>query len=489
MVKLKRFRRTFEGIPVSDERFLELQGEIHRLKKELHSKDEQQKLLLVKVHRAQETAKKNLRTGVEQGLHTLRDRNAVMGFLLQQNHAEERIHELELRLRECHKDTQRYLEFSRKSKAEAESLKKKLDASVRASRRERAPAPLDVSRRHEKMVNKLKAQILRLKEENKELRIRAPDGHVPDDSRDPTSARLEVVSVVVPNAPHNKVRKAPRHRQQEIEKNRVTQSLVSGGFGRANEQQSTSSATGRLLQEASEVQVERDSQELLQVTAQLMKTSEDLDRLKKKYERTSEELHQLKINHSKCLKKLQDTYSELTQERKVRQELEVEKKNISGELAAAQHLKSNLQQLRQQNLQLENENAELLNAALNVPRTNFAEIKGLREQLVEELKQRNLAVSNAAKLTTQLEECKRDLARLAVVEANWQYLKTELEAANKSVTTGNLKVAELETAKKLLQKQRLRLSKVSNLREWLSKNISNHLADRPFSSVEAARPE
>lgn len=40
----------------------------------------------------------------------------------------------------------------------------------------------------------------------------------------------------------------------------------------------------------------------------------------------------------------------------------------------------------------------------------------------------------------QLEDCKRDLARLAVVEANWQYLKTELEVANKSVATGKLQV-------------------------------------------------
>lgn len=61
--------------------------------------------------------------------------------------------------------------------------------------------------------------------------------------------------------------------------------------------------------------------------------------------------------------------------------------------------------------QLENENAELLNAALNVPRTNFAEIKSLREQLVEELKQRNLAVANVTKLTTQVNICGIDRSR------------------------------------------------------------------------------
>lgn len=67
------------------------------------------------------------------------------------------------------------------------------------------------------------------------------------------------------------------------------------------------------LQELPEVHFVEEAPASIQVTAQLMKTSEDLERMKKKYDRTCEELHQLKLNHSKCLQKLQDTYSELNQ--------------------------------------------------------------------------------------------------------------------------------------------------------------------------------
>ncbi|BBN03314.1 hypothetical protein Mp_2g22530 [Marchantia polymorpha subsp. ruderalis] len=391
VVKLKRFRPAFERGTVSEHQFLELQAETHRLKKEIANRDDQHKMLVVKLHRAQEAAKKNLRATVEQALVVSKDKNAVMAMFLQQNNAEEKIQELELKLREGHRDAKKYLEHSRESKAEAESLRKRLEGTVRASRRTRPPTPLDVSRRYEKMVKKLKMQLMILQEENKELRNRTIDQLTdgPDCSKSPSDARLEIVSHVV-RPTSSQTKRSGRHKQQDDQNDHMAEAGTNG-------------ACIAVMQSPP--------------------------------------------------KKLQDTYSELNQERKLRLELEIEKKQISGELIAAEHLRSNLQQLRHQNLQLENENAELLNAALNVPRTNFAEIKSLREQLVEELKQRNLAVANVTKLTTQLEDCKRDLARLAVVEANWQYLKTELEVANKSVATGKLQMAELQVAHKLLQKK------------------------------------
>ncbi|BFI08508.1 hypothetical protein MPTK1_2g22530 [Marchantia polymorpha subsp. ruderalis] len=452
VVKLKRFRPAFERGTVSEHQFLELQAETHRLKKEIANRDDQHKMLVVKLHRAQEAAKKNLRATVEQALVVSKDKNAVMAMFLQQNNAEEKIQELELKLREGHRDAKKYLEHSRESKAEAESLRKRLEGTVRASRRTRPPTPLDVSRRYEKMVKKLKMQLMILQEENKELRNRTIDQLTdgPDCSKSPSDARLEIVSHVV-RPTSSQTKRSGRHKQQDDQNDHMAEAGTNGACIAV--MQSPPKVPVCKLQELPEVHFVEEAPASIQVTAQLMKTSEDLERMKKKYDRTCEELHQLKLNHSKCLQKLQDTYSELNQERKLRLELEIEKKQISGELIAAEHLRSNLQQLRHQNLQLENENAELLNAALNVPRTNFAEIKSLREQLVEELKQRNLAVANVTKLTTQLEDCKRDLARLAVVEANWQYLKTELEVANKSVATGKLQMAELQVAHKLLQKK------------------------------------
>ncbi|OAE27998.1 hypothetical protein AXG93_2646s1000 [Marchantia polymorpha subsp. ruderalis] len=376
VVKLKRFRPAFERGTVSEHQFLELQAETHRLKKEIANRDDQHKMLVVKLHRAQEAAKKNLRATVEQALVVSKDKNAVMAMFLQQNNAEE-------------------------------------------------------------MVKKLKMQLMILQEENKELRNRTIDQLTdgPDCSKSPSDARLEIVSHVV-RPTSSQTKRSGRHKQQDDQNDHMAEAGTNGACIAV--MQSPPKVPVCKLQELPEVHFVEEAPASIQVTAQLMKTSEDLERMKKKYDRTCEELHQLKLNHSKCLQKLQDTYSELNQERKLRLELEIEKKQISGELIAAEHLRSNLQQLRHQNLQLENENAELLNAALNVPRTNFAEIKSLREQLVEELKQRNLAVANVTKLTTQLEDCKRDLARLAVVEANWQYLKTELEVANKSVATGKL---------------------------------------------------
>lgn len=43
----------------------------------------------MKLHRAQEAAKKNLRATVEQALVVSKDKNAVMAMFLQQNNAEE----------------------------------------------------------------------------------------------------------------------------------------------------------------------------------------------------------------------------------------------------------------------------------------------------------------------------------------------------------------------------------------------------------------
>ncbi|KAG6550994.1 hypothetical protein Mapa_007610 [Marchantia paleacea] len=435
VVKLKRVRGAFERGPVSEHRFLELQAETYRLKKEIANRDDQHKVLVVKLHRAQEAAKKNLRATVEHGLLTSKDKNAVMAMLLQQNNAEEKIQDLELKLREGHRDAKKYLEQRRQCKAEAESLRKRLEGTVRASRRTRPPTPLDVSRRYEKLGGfhifgvATQAACVNLPVDGQETedaafdlargeqRVAKPDNR----SAERWSLLLKIslrcsfgncITCCQANQLSDEgygscyncstlfLSGSGRHKQQDDQNDQMVETRTNGAC--IPMMQSPPKATVCKLQELPEVQFVEGAPASIQVTAQLMKTSEDLGRMKKKCDRTCEELHQLKINHSKCLQKLQDTYSELNQERKLRLELQIEKKHVSGELIAAQHLRSNLQQLRHQNMQLENENAELLNAALNVPRTNFAEIKSLREQLVEELKQRNLAVANATKLTTQV---------------------------------------------------------------------------------------
>lgn len=64
----RRARRVLEGGIVTEERFLQLQCEVYRLRREATAKEAEHKLLLARLSRAEDAAKRNMRDCFQQSL-------------------------------------------------------------------------------------------------------------------------------------------------------------------------------------------------------------------------------------------------------------------------------------------------------------------------------------------------------------------------------------------------------------------------------------
>ncbi|CAK9259034.1 unnamed protein product [Sphagnum jensenii] len=159
-------RAVIEGGTMSEDRFLELQAEVFRLRREATQRDEMHKLLTARLCRAEEAARRKMRDNLQQNLKPCKQKTDAIAAITQQYWAEQRIHELEENLRERHREVQRALENSRVYKSEIQGLKRRLEVTIRASRSEK---PLCF--RDRQFERDLRNQVSKLQEENHKLQF------------------------------------------------------------------------------------------------------------------------------------------------------------------------------------------------------------------------------------------------------------------------------------------------------------------------------
>ncbi|KAG0575868.1 hypothetical protein KC19_5G036200 [Ceratodon purpureus] len=337
----RRARRGLEGGPISEDRFLQLQSEVYRLRREANAREDEHKLLVARLSRAEDAAKRNMRDCFQQSLEPCKMKTNIIAAVNHTFYVDQKMQELDDKLREKQREIVRITEFNRQYKADIYSLRTRLDIILRQTRRTTPfVSPRDISSAgSEKGAKELRKEVQKLQTENLNLQFQISSLSQPPPSRE-----------------------AESQSSQDMQDN-GTQAEEGELPGECVLKQSLQSA-----QEAS----------AKFVSAQMLETWQQLDGLQIRYDKSMAELQTLKQNHEKLLGKLRDANQELNEERRKSMRLEMSEKRLSQELLAAQQTRALLQQARQQNLQLERENNELIAAALRThvkPKPNKVEDK------------------------------------------------------------------------------------------------------------------